>query len=151
MAPPAFLLRPLAVGAIAAICTILVHALALSATINVVRCEKRLRRAGASFWIDVGIVTAVIAFAFGAHLLEIALWASLFLLCGEFPSFGLAFDHSAVNYTTLGYGNVIMSPRWRLLGPLEAANGMLMFGLSTALIFAVIEALIRARFADLRT
>src|SRR5262245_43113908 len=151
MPPPVFLLHPLAVGAVAAILTILVHALALSATVNVVRREKRLRRMGASFGIDFGIVTAVTALAFAAHLLEIALWAAVFMLCGEFPSFGLAFDHSAVNYTTLGYGNVIMSPRWRLLGPLEAANGMLMFGLSTALIFAVIEALIRARFADLRT
>jgi hypothetical protein len=43
-----------------------------------------------------------------------------------------------------------MSPAWRLLGPLEAANGMLMFGVSTAMIFAVIQRLIEARFADLK-
>jgi hypothetical protein len=72
------------------------------------------------------------------------------MLCGEFRAFALAYDHSAVNYTTLGYGNVIMSPSWRLLGPLEAANGMLMFGVSTAIIFTVIQRLLHARFADLR-
>jgi hypothetical protein len=83
-------------------------------------------------------------------LVEIALWALLFKICGEFPDFGAAFDHSAVNYTTLGYGDVIMTPSWRLLGPLEAANGMLMFGVSTAMIFAVILRLIQARFLDLR-
>jgi hypothetical protein len=50
----------------------------------------------------------------------------------------------------LGYGDLIMTPSWRLLGPLEAADGMLMFGVSTALIFAVIQRLIQDRFADLK-
>jgi hypothetical protein len=85
-----------------------------------------------------------------AHLIEIAIWAILFLVCGEFSDFGAAYYHSAVNYTTLGYGDVIMTPSWRMLGPLEAANGMLMFGVSTAIIFAIIQRLIQARFADLR-
>jgi hypothetical protein len=55
-----------------------------------------------------------------------------------------------VNYSTLGYGDVIMAPSWKLLGPLEAADGSLMFGVSTAMIFAVILRLIQTRFADLR-
>ena len=88
--------------------------------------------------------------AFAAHLIEIAVWAGLFVICGEFTAFGAAFDHSAVNYTTLGYGDVVMTPSWRLLGPLEAADGMLMFGVTTAMIFAVIQRLIRARLPDLR-
>ncbi len=144
------ILTPLAVGASAIIATILIHALALSATVNVVRHEKRLRRAGTSFWVDVAIVTVAMTFALSAHLVEIVLWALLFMLCREFPDFASAFDHSAVNYTTLGYGDVIMTPSWKLLGPLEAADGMLMFGVSTAMIFAVIQRLIRARFVDLR-
>jgi hypothetical protein len=144
------ILTPLAVGVSAIVCTIIVHALAVSATVNVVRRERRLGRAGARFWIDVAIVAVAILFAFAAHLVEIALWALLFKICGEFPDFGVAFDHSAVNYTTLGYGDVIMTPSWKLLGPLEAANGLLMFGVSTAMIFAVIQRLIQARFLDLR-
>ncbi len=40
-----------------------------------------------------------------------------------------------VNYTTLGYGDVLSVERWRLLGPLTAMNGMLLFGWSTAVIF----------------
>lgn len=54
------------------------------------------------------------------------------MLCGEFRDFGSAYYHSAVNYTTLGYGDIVMSPRWRLLGPLEAANGMLLLGVTGA-------------------
>ena len=45
---------------------------------------------------------------------------------------------------------MIMTARWRLLGPLEAANGMLMFGVSTAMIFAVIQRLVRARVPEFR-
>ena len=143
-------LIPLAVGASAVVCTIFIHALTLITLVHFFRHERRLGRAGASFWIDLAIVALVVAFAFVAHLLEIAVWAVLFLLCGEFPAFGLAYYHSAVNDTTLGYGDVLMTPSWRLLGPLEAAAGALMVGVSTAMIFAVIHRLIQDRFADLR-
>jgi hypothetical protein len=144
------ILIPLAVGSGVVLGTIIIHALALVATVNFVRRERNLGRAGASFWADVSTVAVAMSFALAAHLVEIALWAILFMICGEFHEFGLAFDHSAVNYTTLGYGNVVMTPSWRLLGPLEAVDGMLMFGVSTAMIFAVIQRLVRARYADLR-
>ena len=85
-----------------------------------------------------------------AHLIGIGLWAEVLILCGEFQEFGLAYYCSAVNYTTLGYGDIIMTPSWKLLGPLEAADGVLMFGISTAMIFAVILRLVQARYLDLR-
>jgi hypothetical protein len=148
--PQVAILVPLAVGACAVLFTILIHALAVGATVNFIRHEKRLGREGAGFWIDLTIVVLTISFVFLAHLVEIALWAVLFLMCGEFQNFGFAFYHSAVNYTTLGYGDVIMTPSWKLLGPLEGANGALMFGLSSAIIFAVIVRLVQAKFEDLR-
>ena len=143
-------LLPLAVSASAVVCTIFLHALTVSATVNFVRHERRRGRAGTSVWINVAIVALVVSFAFVAHLLEIAVWAVVFVLCGEFSEFGTAYYHSAVNYTTLGYGDVLMTPAWRLLGPLEAANGALVFGVSTAMIFAVIQRLLQDRFVDLR-
>jgi len=144
------ILIPLAVGALVILCTIFIHALPLSATVDFVRRERRLGRVGRSFWHDLPIIVLAILATLTAHLLEIALWAVVFLLCGEFRDFGTAYYHSAVNYTTLGYGDLIMSPRWKLLGPLEAANGMLLFGVTTAMVFALIQRLIEARFADLR-
>jgi len=143
-------LRPLAVGIVVGLCTIMIHALALAATVTLVRREQRLGLAGESFGTDLAIVVVAILIALAAHLIEIAVWAGLFVICGEFTAFGAAFDHSAVNYTTLGYGNVVMTPSWRLLGPLEAANGMLLFGVTTAIILAVTQRLIRARLPDLR-
>src|SRR5215469_12887839 len=141
---------PLLVGTIAIVCTILIHLLPLHAVINLVRREKRLSHLGRSFRIDIGIFMRVVLYATVAHLIEVAFWAVLFMICGEFPDFGTAFYHSAVNYTSLGYGDVIMTPSWRLLGPLETANGMLLFGLTTAMIFAVMLWLIQARFEDLK-
>ena len=144
------MLIPLAVGLITFECTMFVHVLPLGATVTIFRREKRLGQAGASFWSDFAIVASIILIALVAHLIEIALWAAVFMICGEFHEFGMAYYHSAVNYTTLGYGDLIMSPRWRLLGPLEAANGILMFGVSTAMIFTLILRLNQTRFVDLK-
>jgi ion channel len=142
--------RPLIVGAGAVLCTIFIHALALGATVNFFRRETRLGRAGMRYAIDLTIVVLVMSFAFVAHVIEVGVWARLFVICGEFREFGTAYYHSAVNYTTLGYGDLIMSPSWKLLGPLEAADGSLMFGVSTGMVFAVILRLMKTRFADLR-
>jgi hypothetical protein len=124
------------------LCTIFIHALAVVATVNFFRYERKRGRTGIGLSVDIAIVALTIAFAFVAHLVEIALWAVLFVICGEFKEFAGAYYHSAVNYSTLGYGDVVMSRSWKLLGPLEAADGALMFGVSTAMIFAVIQRLI---------
>ena len=62
---------------------------------------------------------------------------------GEFDDFHTALYHSGVNFVTLGYGDIVMSERWRLLGPLEGANGILMFGVSTAVMTAAIFDLLK--------
>src|SRR5580658_1357227 len=149
-AHPILLLIPVAVGSVAVICTILIHTLPLSATVSFVRREKRLGHLGVDFRKDMGVVLRIILYAFVAHLIEIALWAALFVICGEFSDFATAFYHSAVNYTSLGYGDIIMSPTWKLLAPLETADGMLLFGVSTAMIFAVIQRLVEARFGEFK-
>ncbi|MGB9453734.1 MAG: ion channel [Candidatus Acidiferrum sp.] len=141
---------PLAVGIIAFACTIFVHALPVAATVAIARREKKLGPVGVGFWSEFAIIASIILFALVAHLIEIALWAAVFMICGEFHEYGLAYYHSAATYTTLGYGELVISPKWRLLGPLEAANGILMFGVSTAMIFTLILRLTQARFADLK-
>ena len=144
------ILLPLVVGTGAILCTILFHAMPVGGIIWFVRRERKIGRTGRGFWTDTGIVVPVVLLAMMAHLIEIALWAIVFLLCGEFADFGTAYYHSAVNFTTLGYGDVLLSPHWRMLGPLEAATGMLMFGVSTAQVFTIILRLVQTRFADLR-
>jgi hypothetical protein len=59
------------------------------------------------------------------NLLQMAPWADLFLMLGKFPTFATAFYHSVIGFTSLGYGDVLMSDEKRLLGALEAENGVL--------------------------
>ena len=99
----------------------------------------------APFWGGVAVLGTALVALLATALAQIALWAAAFVLCGEFADFEEAFYHSAVNFTTLGYGDIVMSRRWRLLGPLEAVNGSLTLGLSAALLFAVM-----GRIADAR-
>ena len=142
-------LVPLLAGAIVVALTIAIHSAAVMATVHLFRYERKVGHAGAGTFTDVSIIFRVNGFAFIAHVVEIALWAVLFMMCGEFRYFGTALYHSAVNYSTLGYGDIVMSPEWRMLGPIEAANGALMFGVSTAMIFAVMQRLIQIRYRDL--
>ena len=92
-------------------------------------------------------VTSAALLALVGHLVEIGLWALVLELCGQFSAFAPAFYNSAGNYTTLGDSSTVLAARWRLLGPIEAGNGMLMFGVSTAAIFAVIQRLVQTRFS----
>ncbi len=142
-------LIPLLVGSSAVACTIVIHAAALAATLRFLLHERMLGRVGVGFWVDLRIVATTVMIALTAHLIEIGVWAVLLVLTGEFQELGIAFYHSAGNYTSLGYGDIVMSPAWRMLGPIEATNGLLMFGVSTAMIFAVIRRLIEMRFPDL--
>ena len=86
---------------------------------------------------------AVMLIMVAGNFVQIALWAALFRAGGEFRDFATAFYHSVVNFTTLGYGDIVMSEEGRLLGGLEAGNGVLMFGLTTSVLFMVLSALMQ--------
>jgi hypothetical protein len=70
------------------------------------------------------------------NFVQIVIWGTLFIWLGEFSELYEAVYHSAVNFTALGYGDVVMSAQWKLLVPLAAANGVLMFGMTSAALMA---------------
>jgi Ion channel len=143
------ILLPVGVAVTMAFSTVVIQALALMAIMRFVRYELRLGRAGVEFWWDVGIIVGATLVALAAHVVAIAAWGLVFSLCGEFSRLAQAVYHSAMNYTTLGDSDKVMSPSWRLLAPLEAANAMVMFGISTAMLFAVVQRLSQAKFSEL--
>lgn len=73
------------------------------------------------------------------NVVQITIWALLYRAFGAFDAFETAMYFSGVTFTSLGYGDVVMSGRIRLLAPLQAANGLMMFGITTALFFAAIQ------------
>jgi len=90
---------------------------------------------------DTYVIGVVMAVLFVGHLFQVAIWAGLFLYIGEFTDFQTAFYHSMVNYAALGYGDIVMSEPWRLLGALESTVGVLMFGLTAGIMIAVMTPL----------
>ena len=82
------------------------------------------------------------------NFLQMAIWGAIFLFLGEFDSMHAAFYHSAVNFTTLGYGDLVMSDERKLLGPLEAANGVLMFAITSAALMSVLQHMIKAHLVS---
>ena len=83
------------------------------------------------------------------NFVQIAVWGTLFVWLGEFDELYEAIYHSAVNYASLGYGDIVMSKAWKLLGPLEAVNGVLMLGMSAAALMAILQQLIKAQRGSL--
>jgi hypothetical protein len=109
--------------------------------ITALRYYVRHERPGsnASTWSTVLVINSVMTLLVVGNLAQIAIWAVLFRLLGEFETFAAAAYHSAVNFATLGYGDVVMSEQNRFLGPLEAINGVLMVGISTAALMATFQ------------
>jgi hypothetical protein len=132
----------LAAGAALLLGSLLAYAAAMALILHVAAAVVRRGYRGQSFWRNVAVMMIVTFIMAAAHLTQVALWALALLLCGLVPDFERAFYCSAQNYTTLSYGDVLLPERWRLLGPLEAMNGLLFFGLSTAVLFAVLSRLI---------
>ena len=84
------------------------------------------------------VLTVVVLEIFAAHTVEIWLWAMVYNLIGEITDFESALYFSTVTFTTLGYGDITISEKWRLLSSLEAVKGILLFGWNTVFIFTVI-------------
>ncbi|HSC76105.1 MAG TPA: ion channel [Pseudomonadales bacterium] len=90
------------------------------------------------------LLIAMVVMMFGTFL-QVMLWGALFLWLGEFTELYEAVYHSAVNFAALGYGDVVMQKPWKLLGPLEAINGVLMLGMSAAALMAILQHMIKSQ------
>ena len=111
-----------------------------------IRQSERMPRGHGLFSQVRPLLIAMVIMMLG-NSLQIIIWGVLFLCLGEFSELYEAVYHSAVNYSSLGYGDVVMSARWRLLGPLEAGSGVLMFGMTSAALVTILNQLIKTQFA----
>jgi len=88
------------------------------------------------------LVSAITIWMFLAIVIEAWLWALIYLynpLITTLPDLETAFYFSMVTFTTLGYGDVVLTGHWRTLASIQAANGVIIFGWTTALIFYYIQ------------
>ena len=90
--------------------------------------------------IVIGMIAAVGLLLAALHGIEAAIWAAAYVWLGALDSSKDAILYSVDSMTTRGASGVTLEPQWLMMGALEAADGMLLFGISTAYIFAVIQA-----------
>ncbi len=93
------------------------------------------------------LLIAMVAMMFGT-LVQVTLWGVLFVWLGEFTELYEAVYHSAVNFASLGYGDIVMQQQWKLLGALEAINGVLMLGMSAAALMAILQHMVKSQLND---
>jgi hypothetical protein len=97
----------------------------------------------------VGRQTLLLILVFGMvislHLIETGVWAGFYFWNNLFPDYETSLYFSLGTYSTIGYGDVVLPQRWRLLGGIEGISGVLLCGLSGAFIFAVLNVLYQAR------
>jgi hypothetical protein len=136
------MLTPLLIGCLVALFTMGIQ---VGAVVLMLRYLLRLvsRQSGKDrgFGFDTYVISMVLLVLFIGHLIQVGIWAALFLHLGEFSDFHTAFYHSLVNFASLGYGDIVMSEQWRMLGALESSIGVLMFGLTAGIMIAVMTPL----------
>jgi hypothetical protein len=126
------------VGAAACICNIAIHALVMLVLVQLAQRAAATSRLGRSSLL-VTIMVTTVSVLMMAHGFEVLVWALTYKMVGAAPPGADVIYFAFVNYTTLGYGDVVPVERWRLMGPTTAMCGVLMFGWSTAVIFDVLR------------
>jgi voltage-gated potassium channel len=104
-----------------------------------------------SAWQYVGWLTRIFGIITLLHLGETLIWAAFYDLGGQFKDFETSWYFSMACYATIGYGDVVLPPRWRLIGGVEGINGVLLCGLSTAFLFGVFNQMLEHRFRQKST
>ena len=133
-------------GAVSAV-NIALHALVMTVVMQVARNASARSKSHASQHLMLVMIPTVLVLMM-THALEVVVWGLSYWLVDAAPVGTDRVYFAFVNYTTLGYGDVVPVVRWRLLGPITAMNGVLLFGWSTAVIFEVLRrALERGRGA----
>jgi hypothetical protein len=127
-----------AAGLLVSIITIAIQALGTVVVIKMVRMAAQHLSGRRKIETLVVVMAASGTLLTIFHLLEVMVWAQMYALTGATEPDNIYY-FAFVNFTTLGYGDLIPARPWRILGPMTAANGMLLFGWSTAVLFSVLS------------
>jgi Ion channel len=131
-------LRQLAFGGGISIINITIHSLVMAMLVRIAQLAAAKPMPHPSLHLA-GVMIPIVSVLMATHALEVVVWSIAYGFVDAAPDEADLVYFAFVNYTTLGYGDIVPLPRWRLLGPLTAMNGVLLFGWSTAVIFDVLR------------
>lgn len=120
------------------IITTAIHAGGMSLGLNMMKERKQTMKQGFArtkiYWIS-----AIVLLMFLVSVAEAFIWALVYLALNAIEGLEQAFYFSMVTFTTLGYGDIVLQERWRLLASFEAGTGIIMFGWTTAIVIAAVQ------------
>jgi Ion channel len=117
--------------------TVVIHFVGLLGLMWVLRARGHRFRAHESAIGQGAAIVFVVLGLVAILTIEIWLYGVVYLSLGALPDFESALYFSTTSFTTIGYGDVVLDKSWRLFGAVEGANGLLLFGWSTAFLIAV--------------
>ena len=123
-----------------ALCVV-IHATGVSSAVRWLRYRTT---AAGRFWPGTWLFIRLAGWIVLLHLVEITMWALLYVRKAAMADLPSALYFSAVTYTTTGYGDLVLPPDWRLVGAIEALTGILMCGWSTGFFFVVVSRMFQA-------
>jgi len=132
------MLRQFLVGGGVSLANIAIHALIMTIVVGVAQTVSVKKKSHPSLFL-IAVMVPTVSVLMVAHALEVIVWSLAYSIFDAAPTGADLLYFAFVNYTTLGYGDVVPVERWRLLGPMTAMNGVLLFGWSTAVIFEVLR------------
>ena len=132
------MLRQFLVGGGVSLVNITMHALIMTMVVRVAQTASRKKMSHPSLLL-IAVMIPTVSVLMVTHALEVIVWSFAYSMVDAAPADANLVYFAFVNYTTLGYGDVVPVERWRLLGPMTAMNGVLLFGWSTAVIFEVLR------------
>ena len=132
------MLRQLLFGGTISLINIGLHAMIMTIVIRVAQSAGAATKSQSALFL-IAVMIPTVSVLMLAHALEVIVWSLAYSIVDAAPASANLVYFAFVNYTTLGYGDVVPVDRWRLLGPITAMNGVLLFGWSTAVIFEVLR------------
>lgn len=131
------MLPTLLIAVVLVVVTVAMHAVGFALLLRALIRSRALEKAG--FQPVTLLVIGLTCWLILIHLAEVSVWGVFYAWQGCLPDAEAAFYFSGVTYTTVGYGDLVLPKPWRILAPVEAMTGILLFGLSTGLFFALVS------------
>ena len=136
---------PILISLAIIVATIFIHGLGTAWWLTFVLQKHGITNQVFGYYKSLKILSYTAAFFMVLHYMEIALWAAVYMAIpalDKISHWEEAIYFSTVTYTTLGYGDITLPPVWRIMSGFEAMNGILLFGWSTAMFFAVVRKIV---------
>ncbi len=139
------MLTQLLIGSLLICITVIVESVFIGTAITCLTSAGKWFLSGSKMLKFIVTLTVVVLWMLAALSIAVWIWAGTFMLLGQFNDLETSLYFSVVSFTTLGFGDITIGKEWRLLSGLIAANGLILFSLTTAFLIEFVTRLRNAQ------